>query len=458
MSGKPFTYYRNNDLKRVLDLLANDQCAAVIGLSNFGKSALLRALQAPDVAQHLQARVGALPLFVYVDCNRMLELSPRGFYEATLRAALETLAAAGDPLRVQVDAQYRIVVAPPNDFAVPLAFNDALVTLVESGGRRVVLLLDEFDQVLDGIETRVLLNLRALRDRYGAALSYVTATVSPLTQGRQDDDVAEFAELFDAGKVFLGPLSAQETRSMAAALFAAAGDTLDEPESAFVAAQAGGHPGLIQAVVRTLLQVESGAPGHFQQQAFDLVNAALEHDRLIGNELARLWAQLSAEEQHAVIDLVTVDHLSEEQCRLLEQRGLLRPPADGVDSPQLFSQLFARFARRQALHRRERPSGVWIDTDSGEVWVDGYAVPTLTDLEYRLLLLLYGRLDKLCDKFQLVEAVWGQEYIDDVDDARIEKLVSRLRAKLEDHPGAVRYLVTLRGRGYRLSSTPEAIS
>jgi len=458
MSGKSFIYYRNNDLKRVLDLLANDHCVAVIGLSNFGKSVLLRALQTPDVMQHLQARIGMPSLFVYVDCNRMLELSPRGFYEATLRAVLEMLIAIDDPLRAQVDAQYRIVVSPPNDFAVPLAFNDALVTLVESGGRRVVLLLDEFDQVLDGIETRVLLNLRALRDRYGAALSYVTATIAPLAQGRQDDDVAEFAELFDASKVFLGPLSAQETRSMAAALFAAAGDSLDEAESAFVAAQAGGHPGLIQAVVQTLLQVESGAPGRFQQQAFELANAALEHDRLIGNELARLWAQLSSTEQQAVIDLVTLDRLPKEMRPVLEQRGLLRPPEDGADSPQLFSQLFARFVRRQALHRRERPSGVWIDTDSGEVWVDGYAVPTLTDLEYRLLLLLYGRLDKLCDKFQLVEAVWGQEYIDDVDDARIEKLVSRLRAKLEDHPGAARYLVTLRGRGYRLSSTPEAIS
>jgi two-component system response regulator RegX3 len=87
--------------------------------------------------------------------------------------------------------------------------------------------------------------------------------------------------------------------------------------------------------------------------------------------------------------------------------------------------------------------------------VDGFSIAILTDLEYRLLLLLYGRLDKLCDKYQLVEAVWGEEYIDEVDDARIEKLVSRLRAKLEEPPGTGRYLVTVRGRGYKLSSHPE---
>ncbi|MBN1963401.1 MAG: winged helix-turn-helix domain-containing protein, partial [Anaerolineae bacterium] len=95
------------------------------------------------------------------------------------------------------------------------------------------------------------------------------------------------------------------------------------------------------------------------------------------------------------------------------------------------------------------------DTDAGEVWVNGVQISTLTDLEYRLLLLLYGRLDKICDKYQLVEAVWGEEYIDEVDDARIEKLVSRLRAKLEEPANADRYLVTVRGRGYRLSSIPD---
>jgi DNA-binding response OmpR family regulator len=57
---------------------------------------------------------------------------------------------------------------------------------------------------------------------------------------------------------------------------------------------------------------------------------------------------------------------------------------------------------------------------------------------------------KICDKYQIVEAVWGVEYIDQVDDARIEKLVSRLRKKIEPDPNEPQYLQTVRGRGYRL--------
>jgi two-component system response regulator RegX3 len=76
----------------------------------------------------------------------------------------------------------------------------------------------------------------------------------------------------------------------------------------------------------------------------------------------------------------------------------------------------------------------------------------LTSLEYRLLLLLYGNIDKICDKYRIVEAVWGEDYIEEVDDARIEKLVSRLRQKIEPNPSEPIYLVTVRGRGYRLQS------
>jgi DNA-binding response OmpR family regulator len=60
-------------------------------------------------------------------------------------------------------------------------------------------------------------------------------------------------------------------------------------------------------------------------------------------------------------------------------------------------------------------------------------------------------MDKICDKYQIVEAVWGEEYIDEVDDARIEKLVSRLRKKIEPDPNEPRYLLTVRGRGYKLA-------
>ena len=81
--------------------------------------------------------------------------------------------------------------------------------------------------------------------------------------------------------------------------------------------------------------------------------------------------------------------------------------------------------------------------------VGGRAVD-LTQLEFRLVRLLYRMSNSIVDKYEIVEGVWGDEHIQDVDDARIEKLVSRLRQKVEPDPSAPVYITTVRGRGYRL--------
>jgi two-component system, OmpR family, response regulator RegX3 len=84
------------------------------------------------------------------------------------------------------------------------------------------------------------------------------------------------------------------------------------------------------------------------------------------------------------------------------------------------------------------------------VLVNGKPVEALTNLEYRLLSLLFEQRDKLIDKYQIVTHVWGESFIDEVDDARIEKLVSRVRQKIEADPSNPKFLTTVRGRGYRL--------
>ncbi|MBK9497290.1 MAG: winged helix-turn-helix transcriptional regulator [Xanthomonadales bacterium] len=95
------------------------------------------------------------------------------------------------------------------------------------------------------------------------------------------------------------------------------------------------------------------------------------------------------------------------------------------------------------------PIGLIVDADAGTVTVDGREVE-LTDLEYRLMLLLYGRQDKLTDKYAIVEAVWGESFMDTVDEPRIEKLVSRLRSKIERNSSKPEFIKNVRGRGYRL--------
>jgi len=444
---------RRMDLAFVLDCVHDARPCAIVGLSNTGKSWLLRTLCQREIqVDHLGPRIDEY-LFVYIDCNSMLELSEQGFYEVVLRATRDVLTRNGveEALLSETELHYRGVIEAEHTFHVPLSFNEAIVALSERLQRCIVFLFDEFDEPFAALDGRVFLNLRALKDRYGAGLCYVTATEKPLNATRQEADVSEFSELFAGRTRWLSVLDRDDATRIIEAQAIAEGVTLENDQVGFVLRQAGGHPGLIQAATQVLLRVEVGAPQDLRERGLTLARDTLDSAPIVHTECAKLWEQLEEGEREALMRLVTLgtEQVNEARIQSLQCKGIL---SETTQSPTIFGQLFERFTRRQRLIREGAVRGVQVDVDSGDVWVDGVPAPTLTDLEYRLLLLLYGRLDKICDKYQIVEAVWGETYIDQVDDARIEKLISRLRAKLEQDPSTPYYLITVRGRGYKLVS------
>ena len=438
-------FLRPADLNRLQATLADGACCSVVGLSNVGKSTLLRAAEA-----ELDPNV----LAVYVDCNLMLALTDQALYEVTLRSALDAVKQTEQipaGLVAEIDKRYHQVVdaAQPGTLIAPLGFNEGVALLCEQLNRRVVLMFDEFDDPFDALDGRVFLNLRALHDKYDQ-LVYVTATGAPLAERRHDPEAGEFCELFVGHQLSLGMPTNDMARRAVDVWAREEGARLEPDEVDFVVEQAGGHPGLLRAATRLLVRVASGAPIDSRGPALNLVRERLESDLAVRSECAKLWAQLPPNEQDALLGLLSgeEDALPGGLQANLAVKGILQPG----DSPQVFSKLFASFVHRQRRMRQNVPAGVWVDVDAGEVWIDGERVPTLTDLEYRLLLLVYGRIGKICDKYQIVESVWGQDYIDEVDDARIEKLVSRLRSKIERDPANPRYLLTVRGRGYKLAA------
>lgn len=87
-----------------------------------------------------------------------------------------------------------------------------------------------------------------------------------------------------------------------------------------------------------------------------------------------------------------------------------------------------------------------IDVARRTVFVNGEAAH-LTPREFRLLALLLARAGRVVTQREILETVWGHEYVDDVYYPRV--YISQLRRKIEQDPGEPRYIQTEHRLGYR---------
>jgi DNA-binding winged helix-turn-helix (wHTH) protein len=441
---------RYEDSVYVLERVADGDCSSIVGVSNTGKSTLLRTLALPEVRQRVPGNHRDQQIFVYVDFNLMLEATEQGFYELILRCLLEELAGLGPEATFmdRLQSTYKTLVAPPSSFQISLSFTEGLTAVCQGLTGDLILLFDEFDEPFEQIDGRAFLNLRALKDKYRERLSFVTATNHRLSSIRRGRDVDEFIELFDPFTRFLGPLESSDVDDVIGWVATQGDYTFDDEDRGFLHHHADGHLGLLLSICRALGEV-TGAPVRDPGQDWLIhrqVREQLDSDLNVQGECRKLWDDLTEEQRDALIAVVGAEEdVDQRALESLEKKGLIHHGEE-----MLFSPVFEGFVRRQRLTRHRRNEGVRVDVESGSVWVDGRQTATLTDLEYRLLLLLYGRPNQICDKYQIVESVWGEEYIDQVDDARIDKLLSRLRAKIEPDSHNPRYIITVRGRGYKL--------
>jgi two-component system response regulator RegX3 len=139
--------------------------------------------------------------------------------------------------------------------------------------------------------------------------------------------------------------------------------------------------------------------------------------------------------------------------------GLELGADDYVTKPYSARELVARM--RAVLRRRgdaaEAPSSdgvleagpVRMDVERHVVAVDGEQVP-LPLKEFDLLEYLLRNAGRVLTRGQLIDRVWGSDYVGDTKTLDVH--VKRLRAKLEPDPANPKYLLTVRGLGYKLET------
>ena len=127
---------------------------------------------------------------------------------------------------------------------------------------------------------------------------------------------------------------------------------------------------------------------------------------------------------------------------------------DYVTKPYSSRELLARI--KAVLRRNTEPEDllpstieggpVRMDVERHVVSINGTQTP-LPLKEFELLEMLLRNVGRVLTRGQLIDRVWGSDYIGDTKTLDVH--IKRLRAKVEPDPGAPVHIVTVRGLGYK---------
>lgn len=185
----------------------------------------------------------------------------------------------------------------------------------------------------------------------------------------------------------------------------------------------------------------------FEQGGIDLILLDLMIPEISGTEVCR---QIRAKSKVPIIMLTAKDSEVDKVV------GLEIGADDYITKPYSSRELIARI---RAVLRRISGEGIStepgvmtlgdirMDIDRHQVSVNGIPV-SLPLKEFELLEFLMRNAGRVLTRMQLIDRVWGSDYVGDTKTLDVH--IKRLRAKIEKDPADPKIIQTVRGLGYKM--------
>ena len=198
----------------------------------------------------------------------------------------------------------------------------------------------------------------------------------------------------------------------------------------------------------TVRAVETAAAGW---EALEGIHAVVL-DWMLPDEPGIAWLTRLRSSRHSSIPVLMLTARASEIDRV---DGLDAGADDYMTKPFSAAELAARVRALLRRSNREQPRGkvtvgaLEINFDEGHVRLNGRSLE-LTRREFDLLAFLTSNLGRVYSRQELLDRVWGQDFMG--GERTVDQHITQLRARLEDDPNESHYLETVRGKGYRMKA------
>lgn len=435
------TYFESNypptsletEIAKTLDFVKKGVSSQVLGLPGVGKSRLLRLLAYnKKVRLHHLGESQSTYHFVYMDFS---EIRGRPHLEATKFMLISLAYSLSEREFTQestvINNFLKEAISFQDELVLFQALKKAIDYLALEKNLTIVFLIDRLEQYSQELTEQFFVNLKVLRNRAKYKFSCVFALSRPVDILVDMSTISEFYEYVVGNTVFMKPAS--HTRS---------DFRLEYIESVV-------HKKNIEAK-NQILTLTNGH-GKLSKIAYELILSEAKNpenmsefllsQRQIRGALFEIWNYLTPEEK-SHIKVVAKTPQQSESLLFLQHVGLIDD--DHIAIP-IFKDFLGTFT--------EEKESFTFDPERNEITKGSVNLTELlTPSEFRLLKHLIINKGKVCDKEEIITAVWRDTQTQEgVTDQALDQIVYRLRKKVEADPNNPIYIVTVKGKGIKLA-------
>lgn len=425
----PLTF-REEEAKALGEHIKKRHSVVLIGMKRVGISNFLRFFLYHGGIKKIYIQDNKKHLFIPVDLNDLVEREVSFFWTLTLKRIVDGIEKSALPQEAKKGAKRLFLDSMQSQdlFLTIDSVRKALVMLSEAGVEPTLFFI-RFDRIKDTINPEFFANLEGLRDATHQKLTYIFTSfrrfnqLSPTVFGKaalslfsndlyikpaKKEDVATIYKAYeDHYKLLLVP-------SLEQGLF----DIVD---------------GYVQYLQLALIVLHEQKPKlESKSQLFDY----LAQDERVSLQSEELWESLDGSEKEVLIKISRGEQIQDEEkekTKYLWDTGFV---SESNGKRVIFNALFDFYVKQKAEKEK----------------IDGNGLE-FTKKENLLFTFLKSRLGEVCEREQIIEAVWPEVEALGVSDWAIDRLVARVRNKLNKQ-GNKFEIQTVKTRGYKLVENP----
>jgi len=417
--------FRESDAAKLGQHLKNRNSVVLIGIKRVGISNFLRFfLNHKEIAKKYIAD-GNSHLFIPVDLNDLVEREVFPFWILTLKRILDSVenSVLSKQTKKYVEGLFLDSMQSKDTFLTIESVKKSLAKITRENVLPTIFFI-RFDRLKEVVTPELFGNLQGLKDVANHKVSYVFTSFRSLTDLAPNVFTKSSISLF-AQNMYIRSAEEKDTKiifdTYKARYKLSFSPNLETSLFKVV-------DGYVQYLQLALISVhETGETFKNKEEIFEF----LAHDERIMLQSEELWESLINTEQNVLLKI------EKEQKVTLEERKAASYLWDSgfvvetKSKNMVFSSLFSHYLKQRQINKGNAGS------------VD------LSKKEHLLFNFLKSKIGNICEREEIIQAVWPEVEEFGVSDWAIDRLVARLRVKLKSQ-NAKFEIQTIKTRGYKM--------